>query len=262
MHILEDHAAQAAPRVVYADLDGTLTRDGSLFKGTRGPSLATSRALVALARAGVEVVPTSGRTVAQLRVFARAIGSRTFIAELGSVIGYGGGDRLITTLPRSAWSRASAIRESGAPEALFARYAGLGFHDPWDAGREHTVLLRGGLDVSGARKLLAETHPGLSVIDNGEIGAGVHAYHILSHGVDKGAAIAKDQEERGIPREACVAIGDSVGDFACAREVASCFLLGFDRSAEGPENGFAVPDRYGEGFEAAVSWILAADRRG
>ena len=72
-------------RCLYVDLDGTLLGPGaSLLRGADGQfSLLGVRALEACARAGMEVVPYSGRRQSSVFESARIIGSGSFVFELG-----------------------------------------------------------------------------------------------------------------------------------------------------------------------------------
>lgn len=245
-------------RVAYLDLDGTLTRDGSVFHGEGGVTLDGALALARLHDAGVEIVPCSGRTVAQLSEVARLLGSRTFIAELGSVVAYDGGRRTVPSLPGAP--DADALSRTGVAEAVMREF-GLEWHDPWHLRRSFTLLMRGKADAAEVRAFLHERYPQLSLtfLDNGRIMEdGTHAYHLLPAGVDKGAAIARDREERGLPREACVSFGDSESDLAMAPHVVRHYWIG------GPEtlpsgatrNVTRSRSRFGEGLLESVSDAL------
>src|SRR3954465_10248122 len=74
-----------ALRCVYTDLDGTLLgRGASLFRdGEGGFTLLGARALEACFRAGVEVVPVSGRRRDMLHEDCRVMGLSSFVYELG-----------------------------------------------------------------------------------------------------------------------------------------------------------------------------------
>lgn len=240
-----------APRIAYLDLDGTLTRDGSMFHGANGLTLAGARALHALHEAGVLIVPASGRTVVQLREVARLLGSRDFIAELGSVLVRGREERIAYDPARwqgthSALGRRVAERLS--EELPVAPY------EPWYSLREHTVLLRGPPGVEDALKRLAAAEaPGLTAIDNGDVEPGVHAYHVLPAEVSKEHAVRQDLRERGLSREDAVAFGDSEGDRALARAVGTFYHVG----GRDGERTVGIPTRYADGLELAVSRCLS-----
>jgi hypothetical protein len=137
-------------RVLYADLDGTLTGPGgSLYAAI--PSGWTPRGAEAVARlhaAGVELVLVSGRTRPQAREAARMLGARSYVAELGSFVV--DGDEVVTTFGDGfgGGTPFEAITRSGAGSFLLERYAGrLEPHTPWSAEpREATLLVRGLVD--------------------------------------------------------------------------------------------------------------------
>lgn len=238
------------PRVAYLDLDGTLTRDGSMFHGERGLTLAGARALHALHEAGVAIVPTSGRTVMQLREVARLLGARGFIAELGCVIVREG--RAETTYDRARWEGTHAPAGRALLSRLTARLA-VEPYEPWSSMREHTLLLKGRARMAEAlREVVHAAAPGLTAIDNGEVEPGVHAYHVLPADVSKEHAIRRDLAARGLRREDAAAFGDSEGDRAMAKAVGRMYHVG------GPdgENVAGTAARYAEGFEEAVRRCL------
>src|SRR3954454_4868258 len=74
-----------ALRCVYTDLDGTLLgRGASLLRDAEGGfTLLPARALEACFRAGVEVVPVSGRRREMLFEDARLLGLGSFVYEVG-----------------------------------------------------------------------------------------------------------------------------------------------------------------------------------
>lgn len=239
-----------APRIAYLDLDGTLTRGGSMLHGARGPTLAGARALVALHEAGVRIVPASGRTVAQLREVARLLGATDFIAELGSVVVRGREET--TTYDPARWQGTHSALGRRVTEALCAAFP-VAPYEPWFSMRKHTLLLRGppGLEADLARRAAQEC-PGATAIDNGDVEPGVHAYHVLPQGVSKEDAVRRDLRERGLTRGDAVAFGDSAGDRLLARVVGTFYHLG------GPDGDGIVGlrERYAEGLEAAVHLAL------
>jgi hydroxymethylpyrimidine pyrophosphatase-like HAD family hydrolase len=256
----------ASVRVVYADLDGTLTGPGaSLFAGATGVTEEPVRAIAALHRAGVALVPVSGRTLTQALEAARLLGARDVIAELGGLTAYDLGREVVR-----AWGRFAgpgtpfeAMARSGAGALLLERFD-LEPHAPWAfAGRECTMLLRGRVDVDRARRALEEArHDWLDLVDNGVIGVEdgneIHAYHLLPLGVGKAQAIAADLARRGLGSEAAVVVGDSPADVAAAPHVATAFVVANGREAArgAPDNVVVTESSYGDGFAEAVLSIL------
>src|SRR4051794_38316771 len=72
-------------RSVYTDLDGTLLgRGAALFRDGEGNfTLLAARGLEACARAGVDVVPVSGRRRESLFEAARLMGLSSYVYEVG-----------------------------------------------------------------------------------------------------------------------------------------------------------------------------------
>jgi phosphoglycolate phosphatase len=274
MRPLSEFRPVAPLRVLYADLDGTLTGPGgSLFAAI--PEGSTERAAAAVAdlhRAGVERVVVSGRTRPQAREAARMLGAASHVAELGAFLVDGA--EVVTTFPDLGPGMPfQAIVRSGAGGFLLERYAGrLEPHTPWSAEpREATLLLRGLVDPAEATGALSGAgYDWLELRDNGVIHRRfpgldlpeVHAYHLVPRGVSKAAAIALHRERRGLGPEATAAVGDSPADLEAAGVTGAVFIVanGADatRAAWGHvENAFVTPSAGGNGVAEAVAALLA-----
>lgn len=101
--------------------------------------------------------------------------------------------------------------------------------------REVTVLMLGNVDVAEAAAAVSTPEQPVHIIDNGEVNVapdlislddGVHIYHVLPAGMDKGVAVAQDIHDRGIDRGCTLAIGDSCGDIPMARACEGFVLVG------------------------------------
>ena len=144
-------------RALYTDIDGTLVGPmGNLLASSdRKPSLAAAEAVLRAQEAGLEIVGLSGR--AQLRMFelGRLLGLRTWICELGGVRVYEGGAEVI--VDRAAYEGDEALCDALRPalETLVAAFPNLEEHDPWNEGRVASVMVRGGVEPTEARALLA-----------------------------------------------------------------------------------------------------------
>lgn len=283
--LAESPLGVARPRVVFADLDGTLLgAGGSLFATPGGRrSLEAARGVLDLLEAGIELVPTSGRSRRGMLEPARLLGARSYIAELGALL-------VEQVLPEEIAIRnfgaaahvASPYLEmarSGAGAYLMERFRGrLEPHTPWTRfGREATMLFRGLVDASEATSALAEAgYAWLRVQDNGRLRRTsptlaveqVRAYHLTPRGVDKASAVALYLRRRGIPRSRAVAIGDSPADLGIAREAAAVLMVADDAdvdargeaSAGGGDdvgNARRTTAGFGEGFAEAVAALLA-----
>ncbi len=260
-------------RCVYTDLDGTLLgRGASVFRDGEGAfTLLPARALEACFRAGVEVVPMSGRRREMLFEDTRLLGLTSFVYELGGGIVIEGENTLLSgdLEPRDGKTVHELITESGAPQLLFDRFQGrIEYHEPWHTGREVTHLLRGLVDTAEADAVLAEHGLGhLRVVDNGQISpkpsladlAGPpHAYHLLPANVSKAAGVAAHMRARGYAPEECIAVGDSPEDVCVAPVVGRFFLVAnSDATAPGAE---VTEAPNGEGFYEAIVRSLAERR--
>lgn len=258
--------AAVAVRCVYTDLDGTLLgRGASLFHdGTGEFTLLAGRALEACHRAGVEVVPISGRRRPQVAEPARLIGAGAYCFEIGGGLVIDGEERWLCGefQPRDGLSPWQLVERSGAPALLLDAYAGrLEPHSPWDQGREVTHLMRGRVDLAEANALLAEHgHRGVRLLDNGAIDAERTCYHLAPATASKAAAVAAHMRARGYAPEDCVAVGDSHEDAEVAAAVGRLYLVAnSDPEIPAPPNVRRTEDSHGAGFyEAVVESLVAA----
>ena len=249
-------------RCVYTDLDGTLLgRGASLFRdGDGGFTLLGARALEACFRAGVEVVPVSGRRREMLNEDCRLMGLPSCVYELGGGMVIDGEDTRLAG--EGTYER---IAESGAPQQLLDHFAGrLEYHAPWHEGRTVTHLLRGLVDIDEANALL----PGdLELVDNGTIQPkpslpGLpeppHAYHLLPRTVSKAAGVAAHMRARGYAPEECIGVGDSREDVGIAEHVGRFFLVA--NSAQAHPRAETTEASHGAGFYEAVVRSIAEGR--
>jgi phosphoglycolate phosphatase len=275
---LEVLRATLSVRTVYADLDGTLLGPGgSLFASVEGVTAEPAEAIAALALAGIDLVLMSGRTRAQISEVARVVGAHAFIAELGGMIVYRDGyqDTVIRQpgVARGKGTAHEAIERSGAAGFLLDSYRGLlEPHAPWSfVDRECSALLRGNVSLAETNELLDKGGYGwLELQDNGVIPRRgrfpdldveeVRAYHLVPAGISKRSAVALDRERRGLPREACIAVGDSASDADVASEVGAVFVVANGepgvRALSLPENVYLLDRGHGLGFVDAVRAFL------
>jgi len=225
-------------RCVYCDLDGTLLGgDASFLHDAEGSfSLLGARALEACSRAGVEVVPYSGRQRATLLRDARILGLRSYVFEAGAGVVVDGELHWLTgDLLPGELSIFEQIEASGAPALLLDHYGGrFEYHSPWHVDREVSHLFRGLVDVADADALLAERDLGyLRLVDNGNVahredltGLGqTRAYHLVPAAASKAGAVAAHMRARGYERESCIAVGDSREDMGAAAVVGTFWLV-------------------------------------
>jgi hydroxymethylpyrimidine pyrophosphatase-like HAD family hydrolase len=277
-----DHYPELAralrPKVLYADLDGTLFGPGgSLFAAADGSVTGRpAEALAALHREGIALMPVSGRTVRQMRETARLLGTRDFIAELGGITCYDLEAEVIRA-PGGSFARGGrpfeALGDSGAAGLLLEAFPGrIEPHAPWGfEDRETSMLFRGHVDLAEVRALLKRSGYGwVDVQDNGIVSRRfpgletdeVHLYHLAPKGVDKASAVRADLIRRGLRGQDAVAVGDSAADAALAPLVAAVFIVANGRRAlDGvplSENVYVVEGAYGDGFAEAVMAIVGS----
>jgi phosphoglycolate phosphatase len=207
-------------RAAYVDMDGTLLgRGASLFHDADGAfTLLGARALEACARAGVEVVPYSGRRQSTLLHDARMLGARSYIFEAGVGIVM---DGEVTRLVDEA-------DDSAAHSLLLSRFP-LETYDPWNRGRESSRLYLGSaIDVGEADELLIEEGlGGWRLVDNGEMHGAVagRAFHLVPREASKAGAVAAHMRMRGYERSEAIAVGDSLEDLGAASVVGTFWLV-------------------------------------
>ena len=278
--------ALAKVRVLYTDLDGTLVAKGGsvLADAEARPSLVVAEAIVALARAGVAVVPISGRGRLQLRELTQLLGWDGYIAEAGGIIVHGTGLDFEDLVDCGSWPEGTlaegetpfqAINRIGAAEALFEAFPGrIEHYAPWQLDRELSLLLRGCLDVAEGQGVLDALPLPLDLVDNGMLRSygtltcrdmPPHAYHVVPKGVSKTRAIELDLAWRGLAREQAAAIGDSATDLQMADAVGVMALVSNAFGSNGVLAGLEANPRdnvwrtaaeRGEGWaEFAGAWL-------
>lgn len=245
-------------RTLYVDIDGTLVGPGGdlLWDGTAR----LTEALLAARRAGLAVVPVSGRGQAQVRELCRLLGFPRGIAELGCLHIEGTSTApLLGAYPFPDEHPIGAMVEGGAVELMAA--LGLEPHEPWNLGREATFLLRGAADMSIANALLAGAGLGwCTLAENGLLAhpRGPHVYHLAPSGTGKAAGVRHDRQRHGLDRSDVANVGDSAGDLECAAEVAELWLVA------NADPGLGWPHRtagcYGLGVAEVIERLVAPGR--
>ncbi|MBN2848794.1 MAG: HAD hydrolase family protein [Coriobacteriia bacterium] len=293
--IADDPAALDAlsrVRVLYTDLDGTLVAPGGsvLADAAAAPSLVVAERIVALAEAGLVVVPISGRGRLQLRELTQLLGWDGYIAEAGGIIVHGTGLDAEARFDHGHWpddllapgeTPFAAINRVRAAEALMDAFPGrIEHYAPWQLDREVSLLLRGCIDAAEGQAVLDEISLPLDLVDNGLLRSygtltcrdmPPHAYHVVARGVSKARAISLDLAWRGLSTENAAAIGDSATDLEMAGSVAVLALVANAFGSAGVTNGLAATPRdnvwrttaeRGEGWaEFADAWIAAVAGR-
>ena len=265
--IREDSAALdalAGVRVLYTDLDGTLVAPGGsvLADADAGPSLVVAEQIVALARAGLEVVPISGRGRLQLRELTQLLGWNAYIAEAGGIIVHGTGLGAEVRVDHGLWPDGvlsdgetpfEAMNRARAAETLMEAFPGrIEHYAPWQMDREVSLILRGCLDSDEGQAALDALPLPVDLVDNGMLRSygtltcrdmPPHAYHVVPRGVSKARAISLDLAWRGLARENAAAIGDSATDLEMADAVAVMALVDNAFESNGVTSGLARTPR-------------------
>ena len=278
-------------RYVFTDFDGTMMGPGScVLKNAAGePSVDFAATLVALARAGIEVTPCSGRNRSMLHEDVRLLGLNSYIGEMGGLIMLDGAhddweyftaDMLYD--PAGGTTPHEVIEATGVCDAFATRWPGmLEYHNDMSTGykyREVTVGLRGEVDDAEAQALLDASGLPLDWVSNGYLtyisapttltlpqGVSGRAFNIQPRGLDKGRGIERFCARRGIDPAETLSIGDASSDFLMADATAQFILV---------ENGLKEPTaaafldahdtalvtrgRTIDGWVAAMRTVLAA----
>ncbi|MDR0351014.1 MAG: HAD hydrolase family protein [Coriobacteriales bacterium] len=245
----------ASVTCVYTDLDGTLFAPGGRLLADHAgrPSSATSEALVACKRAGIEVVIVTGRNGIQGNELLRLLDLNTFIGELGCLRMEGFGAKARVSYELGDWTRVvlapglapgtlpegltpyQLIERSGVLDRLTAAFPGkLEPHHPYPGERLVTHSLRGHVDGEKAGQLLAKEALPLMLSDNGQIHPQehslidcpeIHIYHLMPRGVSKATAVAHDIARRGLAPEQTLAIGDARADMEMGEHTGALVVL-------------------------------------
>src|SRR5437588_4242345 len=174
------------------------------------------------------IFPVSGRGRVQVRELCRLLGLPRGIGELGCVHLEGTEVRYeLSAFPFVGETPVDAMLGRGALELVRAS-ADVEAHDPWNEGREATLILRGRADVDAVNKALVEHSFGwCELVDNGTLlrRPGQRAYYLAPTGTGKVSGVAVDRHRHGIDRSRAAYVGDSAADLACAAEVAACWLV-------------------------------------
>ncbi len=270
-------------KVVYTDVDSTLVgQGGSLFRTADGKlTMLPANALLKCHQHKVDITLVSGRSSHQLQEDARILGLKNYLAELGCEIVYNLGETVVLNVGNFFNKKGKphdAIANSGAVELLFSSFPGyLEHHTPWSEWRNCTTVFRGYIDISKAQKILNQNGYGwLQLIDNGVIQrrgtlspniTEVHAYHLIPKEIGKAKGVLKDREIRKIPKESCIAIGDSLSDSELATVVGAFFLVRNGLIEDNKllktlletENAFVTEEEMGLGFAQVIELLLEED---
>lgn len=280
-------------RYVITDADGTMFTGAKATVNTAGePSAELVETLVELTKAGVGVIPCTGRNRAMIQEDARVLGFPGWIAEMGGVLCTRQSSNpewhyFTGTMPydeASGKTPHDAICETGVIDEMLARWPGHleTYHDNGIGFeyREVTVALRGDAPEDDIQDMLDHSGLPLYLSDNGMVdhisGAselvcdhahpeGIHTYHITPTGVSKGSGILRFIELAGLEPDEVLGAGDSPADCVIADAVGTflfmCNGLGHERAEEelaARDNILISTKRATDGWVAAMRGLLAA----
>ena len=281
----------AGVRYVFTDLDGTMLAPGSrvLADAAGNPSVACVQTLLDLRAAGVEVIPCSGRNRSMLHEDARILGFNAYIGEMGGLLmlDHGKDDWCYFTAdmdydPSCGLTPHQVIERAGVCDKLVNSWPHLlEYHNDMQQGykyREVTVAMRGEIPDEQARALLDASGVELDWGDNGflnhiskpttlELPEGVsgRAFNVIPRGLNKGRAVAKFCELRGIDPMQALAIGDASSDFLMADSVGTFVLVenglanpGADEFLATRDNAFVSQGCIVDGWVMTMKCLLAA----
>lgn len=282
-----------AVRYVISDADDTMFTGAKATVNTAGqPSAKLVKTLVELQKAGVSVIPCTGRNRAMTQEDARILGFPGWIAEMGGLLCTRQSSQpewhyFCGSMPFDEMGSATphdVICATGVIDELLTRWPGSleTYHDNGIGFeyREVTVALRGAIDEAEAQAMLDASGLPLYLADNGMVsrisGAttlscdlehpqGIHTYHVTPAGVSKGTGIVRYIELAGLKPEEVLGAGDSPADCVIADAV-EMFLfmrngLGHPRAAEelaARDNVFVSGASATDGWVAAMQALLAA----
>lgn len=280
-------------RYVITDADGTMFTGAKATVNTAGePSAELIETLVELTKAGVGVIPCTGRNRAMIQEDARVLGFTGWIAEMGGVLCTRQSSNpewhyFTGTMPydeASGKTPHDVICETGVIDEMLARWPGHleTYHDNGIGFeyREVTVALRGDAPEDDIQDMLDHSGLPLYLSDNGMVdhisGAselvcdharpeGIHTYHITPAGVSKGSGILRFIELAGLEPDEVLGAGDSPADCVIADAVGTflfmCNGLGHERAEEelaARDNILISTKRATDGWVAAMRGLLAA----
>ena len=280
-------------KYVISDADGTMFTGAKATVNTAGePSAELVQVLVELQKAGVSVIPCTGRNRAMIQEDARVLGMPGWIAEMGGVVctrqssspewHYFTGD--MPYEEGCGKTPHDVICETGVIDEMLERWAGKleTYHDNGIGYeyREVTVALRGAVPEEELQDMLDACGLPLYLSDNGMVSRisgettldcdrdhpqGIHTYHITPAGVSKGTGIVRFVELAGLDPDEVLGAGDSPADCVIADAVGTflfmCNGLTHERAAEelaARNNILVSTERATDGWVAAMRGLLAA----
>ena len=167
-------------RYVFTDLDGTMLAPGScaLADAEGNPCIDFVATLLELKRAGIEVIPCSGRNRSMLHEDTRLLGLNSYIGEMGGLLMLDRSDNrweyFTADMPFNpiwGYSPHECIEATGILDEFQNRWPGLlEYHNDMSTGYKHrevTVGMRGEIPDEDARDIIRRSGAELDWGDNG-----------------------------------------------------------------------------------------------
>ncbi len=227
-------------KVIYSDLDGTLLNDkGCLIKDRENRFfIGALEQLEKLFLKDIDIVLVSGRNQTQLRLNAKMLGLKNYIAELGCELVYDLGRKVHITFDKERFKydfsyqgkdlqRVIDILKNAFPKKIESK-------PEWAIYRTTNALFLGDIDLKTANKLLRDQGYGeAELVNNGptlleRVNLDIrklYIYNLMPKGVGKINGVRLDKKIRNLKKENCIALGDSIEDLKLASEVRYFFLM-------------------------------------
>ncbi|MDO4595630.1 MAG: HAD-IIB family hydrolase [Coriobacteriaceae bacterium] len=278
-------------RYVFTDLDGTMLGPGScVLKDAEGnASLDLVSTLVELKRAGIEVIPCSGRNRSMLHEDVRVLGLNSYIGEMGGLLmldhknsewEYYTADMPFD--PQGGMTPHEAIEATGILDEFIGRWPGmLEFHNDMSNGYKHrevTVGMRGEVPDEEVHAIIEAAGAQLTWGDNGFLnyisapttlklpeGVRGRAFNLMPKGLDKGRGVKRFCEARGIDPAQALSIGDAASDFRMGDATDMFFLVenglkspGAQQFLEGHSGAYITQGKTVDGWVSSMRCLLEA----
>ena len=223
-------------RTFAVDIDGTITENG----GGR-IHLGALEALRHLTNMGHNVIFVTGRSSVEAFLLA-VFGGTTKIAvgENGGCITLNADEHVMLGNMDECKSALKVIRnniENVKEKLVFPRMT--------------EVVLQRTFDLDLAKRVLAENNIEVELSDS------QYAYHINSHGIDKGYGFSKIMKKLGILRDEVIAIGDSATDVPLFKVAKTSIALGNASEQVKSEATTTVSAHSGDGLLEALDRLAS-----
>ena len=282
-------------KYIFTDLDGTMLTHGKATLASDGtPSCELIRTLCELKKEGIQVIGCSGRNRSMLFEDARILNLDGWIAEMGGILCMDN-----TSLPEWHYFTADMpynedtyatphdeMCASGLLEEIIQTFPGEveTYHDNGIGFeyREVTIALRSSVDHATLQKMIDDKGLALEVSDNGYVRKisgetclkcdrdnpqGVHTYHIMPKGLDKGIAVERFIQMKGWDKEQTLSAGDSPADIEMGKYTNLFFFMnnGLDhpeaiRGIESLENAYISNLPSTDGWVESMNTLIACKR--